>query len=123
MCRSDTRRKYKIKQQYKRAKEHEEEMKEQKAEQTSLLNQLTHQLDELSKSPHTTPKRWPSIPHFVQPKSRSTSQTDLKSESDEVDNPIPPPIGSPHLSYKLKDIENGHISKTSSPIIKRVQFE
>ena len=123
MCRSDARKKYKIKQQYKRAKEHEEELKEQKSEQASLLNQLTTQLDELSKSPHTTPKRWPSIPHFVQPQTRPTSQTDIKSDSEEVDNPIPPPIGSPHLSYKLKDIENGHNSKISSPIIKRVQFE
>jgi hypothetical protein len=41
-------------------------------------------------------------------------------EMDEIDNPIPPPIGSPHLSYKLKDIEQ---AINNSPALKRVHFD
>jgi hypothetical protein len=126
MSKSDTRKTVKRRKQYQEIDSDEDQKREeQRQEQEILLNRLSNQLDELSKSPHTSHKRWPSIPHFVQPilKSRSTSQNELKNDTDEVDIPIPPPIGSPHLSYKLKDIECGHSSVKSSPTIKRVQFE
>ena len=84
-------------------------------------------MDELSKSDKTArpeSKRWTSAGQLFTPFRRNTTPVprarNLSMDSDETENQIPPPIGSPHISYKLKDIEQ---ALTNSPLSKRVHFD
>ena len=92
-----------------------------------LLQQLASKMDQLSQSQSAPTSRWPSTPGlfttFHKAKAQSDDYEEANSTCDSTNNPIPPPIGSPHLSYKLRDIENGHLTLKPSPIVKRVQFE
>jgi hypothetical protein len=84
-------------------------------------------MDELSqtdKMARSEPKRWTSAGQLFTTFGKSTPPVpraqNVSMEMDEIDNPIPPPIGSPHLSYKLKDIEQ---AINNSPALKRVHFD
>lgn len=108
--RSKKKRQDQMKQDYQRAPNLDEE---QARQNEILLHHLAHQMDELTKPNQEVPKRWPSAGLL-------TSFGRSRPSSQQVDPDIPPPVGSPHLSYKLKDVENGHLT---SPILKRVQFD
>ena len=96
-------------------------------QQDILLQRLSAQMDELSqtdKMARPEPKRWTSAGQLFTTFGKSTPPApraqNVSMEMDEIDNPIPPPIGSPHLSYKLKDIEQ---AINNSPALKRVHFD
>ena len=62
-------------------------------------------MDELSqsnKAARPEPKRWTSAGQLFNTFGRNTTPVlrakNVSMEMDEIDNPIPPPIGSPHLS-------------------------
>jgi hypothetical protein len=90
-----------------------------------LLHKLSAQMDELSnKTANPEPKRWTSAGQlfttFGKTSRSSLKNADVSMDKDEIDNPIPPPIGSPHISYKIRDLEQ---ALQNSPTAKRVQFD
>ena len=115
-----------LRQKRKRRKEEEHLKEEEHTRNTNLLlQQLASKMDQLSQSQSAPTSRWPSTPGlftFSKAKAQSDDYEEANSLMD-ISNPIPPPIGAPHLSYKLKDIENGAFLNKCSPITKRVQFE
>ena len=114
-----------LRQRRKRKKE-EDHLKEEEHIRTTdmLLQQLASKMDQLTQSQSAPTSRWPSTPGlFTFSKAKVTSDDYEEADNLNSSNPIPPPIGAPHLSYKLKDIESGAFLNKSSPICKRVQFE
>ena len=82
-------------------------------------------MDELSQSDRTArpeSKRWTSAGQLFTPFRRNLtpapSVRNISMNSDEIENPIPPPIGSPHISYKLKDIEQA-LNNSPAPKMER----
>ena len=95
-------------------------------QQDILLRKLSTQIDELAQPDRPARpefKRWTSAGQlfntFGRPVTPAPRVKNVPMEMDEIDNPIPPPIGSPHISYKLKDIEQ---AINNSPAPKRVHF-
>ena len=110
-----------------RRKKEEEHLKEEEHTRntTMLLQQLATRMDQLSHTQSAPTSRWPSTPGLFTFSKAKAQSDDYQEENNllDISNPIPPPIGAPHLSYKLKDIDNGAFLNKSSPIAKRVQFE
>jgi hypothetical protein len=83
-------------------------------------------MDELSKAREVKPCRptpatqFTPTHRFSRPKSRQ-ADVQIETDSDEIDNPIPPSIGSPKLSSRYKDLLSN--STHNTPMLKRVHFD
>jgi hypothetical protein len=91
-----------------------------------ILQKLASQMDELSKAQETKPLRptpasqFTLTHRFSRPTSRQ-ADVQIKTDTDEIDNPIPPSIGSPKLSSRYKDLLSN--STHNTPMLKRVHFD
>jgi hypothetical protein len=89
-------------------------------------------MDELAKAQETRPLRQTPTNHshgasqftpthrFSRPTSRQ-SDVQIDTDIDEIDNPIPPSIGSPKLTGRYKDLLSS--STHNTPMLKRVHFD
>jgi hypothetical protein len=97
-----------------------------------ILQKLATQMDELAKAQETRPLRQTPTHHshgasqftpthrFSRPTSRQ-SDVQIDTDIDEIDNPIPPSIGSPKLTGRYKDLLSS--STHNTPMLKRVHFD